>query len=176
MDELTHEAFFDKAYDLYHKAVFAYILSRIEQREVAKDLMQEVYLRAWKQIDVGYDMGLDRSRYWLFRIAKNIIIDYYRYRSNRSETEDRMRQEALIRGAVVHSSEEAYEIKSNVQNIEDAMSQLPENLRSILILHSVGKMNSVEISKVLGIPAGTVRYRISVARKRIILSLSNTNQ
>ncbi|TNJ64429.1 RNA polymerase sigma factor [Paenibacillus hemerocallicola] len=173
MDDPAYDAFFHEAYDSYHRAVFAYILARVGQREMAKDLMQEAFLRAWNQIHVGYEMGRVNCRFWIFRITKNLITDYYRRRTTRDQAEGRMRQDAIVRGAFGRSPEEAYEIKSNVQHIEDAVSRLPDELRSVLILHLVGQMNSAEIGELLEIPAGTVRYRISLARKRVMLELTN---
>lgn len=173
MDDSAYDAFFHEVYDSYRRAVFAYILARVGQREMAKDLMQEAFLRAWNQIQIGYEMGRDNCRFWIFRITKNLITDYYRRRTTRDQAEGRMRQEVLVRGAFGRSPEEAYEIKRNVQHIEEAVSRLPEGLRSVLILHLVGQMNSAEIGELLEIPAGTVRYRISLARKRVMLSLTN---
>jgi RNA polymerase sigma-70 factor (ECF subfamily) len=46
-------------------------------------------------------------------------------------------------------------------------------LRSVLVLHLVGQMNSAEIGELLDMAAGTVRYRISIARKRVMLDLTN---
>ncbi|TNJ61028.1 RNA polymerase sigma factor [Paenibacillus hemerocallicola] len=172
MDDLAYDAFFHEVYDSYHQIVFAYLLGRVGQREIAKDLMQEAFLRAWNQIHLGYEIGLDNCRFWIFRITKNLITDYYRRRSTREQAESRMKQEALVRQAFGRSSEEAFEIKSNVQLIEDAISRLPDDLRCVLILHLIGHMNSVEIGGLLEIPAGTVRYRISLARKRVMLALT----
>jgi RNA polymerase sigma-70 factor (ECF subfamily) len=172
MDDLAYDVFFQEAYDSYHRAVFAYILARVGQREIAKDLMQEAFLRAWNQIHVGYEMGRDNCRFWIFRITRNLITDYYRRRTTRDQAESRMKQEALVRGAFGRSPEEAYEIKNNVHRIESAVSRLPDDLRSVLILHLVGQMNSTEIGELLEIPAGTVRYRISMARKRVMLDLT----
>ncbi|MEF3310547.1 RNA polymerase sigma factor [Paenibacillus sp. GYB004] len=174
MNDPVYEAFFHEVYDSYHRAVFAYILTRVGQRELAKDLTQEVFLRAWNQIHVGYEMGRDTCRFWIFRITKNLITDYYRRRTTRDQAEVRMRQEALVRGPSGPSPEETYEIQSNVRRIEDAVDRLPGDLRSVLILHLVGQMNSSEIGELLEIPAGTVRYRISLARKRVRLVLSDT--
>ncbi|OXM16335.1 RNA polymerase sigma factor [Paenibacillus herberti] len=171
-----YHVFFQEIYQTYHQPVFAFILTRVGQREIAKDLMQEVFLRAWRQIHVGYEIGRENCRFWIFRITKNLITDYYRQRTTRHKTESRIRQEAVVQGAFARSPEETYEIKRNVQRIEDAVSRLSEELRSVLILHQVGKMNSAEIGELLDIPAGTVRYRISMARKRVLLELKQNER
>lgn len=175
MDDRAYDAFFHEAYDSYHRAIFAYILARVGQREAAKDLLQEAFLRAWNQIHVGYGMGRENCRFWMFRITKNLITDYYRRRATRDQAESRLRQEALVRGTFGRSPEEAYEIKSNVRRIEDAVGRLPDDLRSVLILQLVGRMNSAEIGELLEIPAGTVRYRMSLARKRLTMELTNND-
>lgn len=172
MDDPAYDAFFHELYDSYHRIVFAYLLGRVGQREIAKDLMQEAFLRAWNQIHVGYEMGSEHCRFWIFRITKNLLTDYYRRRTTHERAESRMKQEALVRGSFGRSSEETYEIKSNVEYIESAVNGLPDELRCVLMLHLIGQMNSTEIGELLEIPAGTVRYRISVARKRVNLELA----
>jgi RNA polymerase sigma-70 factor (ECF subfamily) len=172
MDDQALEAFFNEVYDLYHRAVFAFILTRVGEREISKDLLQEAFLRAWNQIHVGYGMGRNNCRFWIYKITKNLVTDYYRRCSSREHAEDRMRQEAAIRRPFGRSPEEFYEIKSNVRRIEEAVNRLPDALRSVLILHMVGEMNSAEIGELLEIPAGTARYRISMARKRLMLDLT----
>jgi RNA polymerase sigma-70 factor (ECF subfamily) len=171
MGDPAYDDFFHEVYEMYHRAVFACILARVEQREIAKDLMQEAFLRVWNQIHVGYEMGRDKCRFWIFRITKNLVTDYYRGRATRDQTDSRLRQEALVRGAFDHSPEEVYELKSNVQRIEDALRRLPDELRIVLYLHLLGEMSSGEIGESLGMPAGTVRYRISLARKRVMNEL-----
>lgn len=176
MDDPAYTAFFHEAYDACHRAVFAYLLARVGNRETAKDLMQETFLRAWNQIHVGYEIGRDKCRFWIFRITKNLVADYYRRRAVRDQAESRMRQEALLQGASGPSPEEAYELKSSVRHIDEAVGRLPDDLRSVLLLHLVGQLNSAEIGELLDIPAGTVRYRISLARKRVRQHLASLEQ
>jgi len=47
------------------------------------------------------------------------------------------------------------------------MSKLPEDLRTALVLQVMGRLSSSQIGEALGMPAGTVRYRIAMARKRL---------
>ncbi|SDT52734.1 RNA polymerase, sigma subunit, ECF family [Paenibacillaceae bacterium GAS479] len=171
-----YHAFFQEIYNIYHQPVFAFILTRVGQREIAKDLMQEAFLRAWKKIHVGYEIGREMCRFWIFRITKNLITDYYRQCTTRHKTESRMKQEAFLQRSFARSPEETYEIKRNVQRIEDAVRRLSEELRAVLILHLVGKMNSAEIGELLELPAGTVRYRISMARKRVLVELGENER
>jgi RNA polymerase sigma-70 factor (ECF subfamily) len=48
------------------------------------------------------------------------------------------------------------------------MSELPEDLRTALVLQVMGRLSSTQIGEALGVPAGTVRYRIAMARKRMV--------
>ena len=51
--------------------------------------------------------------------------------------------------------------------MDEAIKGLPEGLRTVLLMKVIGRMTSPQIGEALGIPAGTVRYRLSLARKRI---------
>lgn len=167
MDNLTLKEFFNQIYNSYHQGVFAYILSRVENRDAAKDLMQEVFLRAWNQIHTAYEMGQENCRYWLFKITKNLIADYYRKNSSSNQAEKRMIDNVRIEKTYGKSPEELFEMNSNIHCINNAIERLPDQLRVVLLLHFIGQMKSNEIGEVLDIPAGTVRYRLSKARQLI---------
>jgi RNA polymerase sigma-70 factor, ECF subfamily len=47
------------------------------------------------------------------------------------------------------------------------MNELPEDLRTALLLQVMGRLSSSQIGEALEVPAGTVRYRIAMARKRL---------
>jgi RNA polymerase sigma-70 factor (ECF subfamily) len=105
---------------------------------------------------------VERRRFWLFAIAKNILADYYRRRSVRNRYEMRMMESARGWDTLL-----AVENGETLTAIDQAIRRLPENLREVLALRTMGEMSSEEIGEVLGRPAGTIRYQLSQARKMI---------
>jgi len=64
-------------YDHYSHQIYRFILMRVSHKQEAEDLTHEVFLNAWQNID-NYDYrGLPFSS-WLYRIARNRVIDHYR--------------------------------------------------------------------------------------------------
>lgn len=58
-----------------------------------------------------------------------------------------------------------------LQELDDAIRALPEDLRVVLVLSVVGERTSTEVGELLGRPAGTVRYQLAEARRRLAHSL-----
>lgn len=167
MNDPQQEVFFDQVYSQYHRGVFAFLLAHISHRETAKDLLQEVFLRIWNQIQTGSELGLNEYRYWIYRSAKNLVIDYYRRRSTLNRTQEKIKASTALNAPASRSAEEIFETKDRILEIEQAIQRLPEELYRVLILQLVGRMNSTEIGELLDIPAGTVRYRLSKARQQL---------
>lgn len=175
MKDPGREAFFDELYHRYHRAVFAYLLTRADRRETAKDLLQEVFLRIWHQSHVARKMGLEASRHWVYRIARNLVIDYYRRRATRDSAAEEAMRESATREMVAASAADVVEAKEQASRLEEAIRRLPEDLHQVFVLRHVGDMTSTEIGEMLGVPAGTVRYRLSTARKQLQRELAMRN-
>lgn len=173
LGKFRDEAFFRDLYDTCHRAVFAYFLARTGNRELAKDLLQETFMRAWRGIYAARSMGREAGRWWLMRIARNLLTDHYRRSAAGAGAAERMRQEAAARAAHADPVEETIQNRERVRRVEEAIHRLPGDLRQLLLMQAVGGMNSSEIGELLGLPAGTVRYRISIARRRLLEMLGD---
>ncbi|MCR4328076.1 MAG: sigma-70 family RNA polymerase sigma factor [Patescibacteria group bacterium] len=68
---------FGKLYDFYQPKIYRFVLFKVGHREEAEDLTHEVFLSAWHNIGDYKDFGFPFSS-WLYRIARNRIIDHYR--------------------------------------------------------------------------------------------------
>jgi len=68
---------FGALYDHYITRIYRFILIRVRQREEAEDLSHRVFLQAWQNIKNYNERGFPFSS-WLYRIARNAIVDYYR--------------------------------------------------------------------------------------------------
>ena len=165
MNEQVYETFFNNIYLEYHRPIYAYILTRVNNKEIAKDLLQDAFLRTWNHIHVGYEMGHTNSRYWLYRITKNLITDYYRKQATRKTAQEQLEAESLTMSNPHDSPEQVYETKHTMLQINGLIENLPEDFRNVLIMRVIGHMNSSEIGEMIDIPASTVRYRLSMARK-----------
>lgn len=155
---------FDEAYREHRHSIRAFFFGHTQNDDVAADLVQETFLRVWRHVKTLRHIPIERRRFWLFAIAKNTLADYYRRRSVRDRHEMRMLEFGLVGGTSLAS---AVETGETLAAIDQAIKRLPENLREVLALHTMGDMSSEEIGEVLGRPAGTIRYQLSVARKMI---------
>jgi RNA polymerase sigma-70 factor (ECF subfamily) len=155
-------------YDAHRAAVHAYFVGRTGDRWAAADLMQDVFLRAWQRFDELRGRSADGQRAWLFTVARNLSVDIHRHERSKADAEAALRREPVT---VPPSAHTAVVAADRVATVGDAIAALPEHQRVTLALATSG-LNSSEIATALCVPAGTVRYRLSEARKTLAGALA----
>lgn len=160
---------FDALYDEHLQAVHAYVLARTRDREVAQDLVQETFLRAWRNIAQVGALEAGRQRAWLVAVARNLVIDRSRRTSSERAAVERVGR--LSDPAPASDPAGQAEVARDVAAVDRAIASLPEDQRVLLSLQVMGGLTSAEIGELLGEPAGTVRYRLSQVRSRLRTAL-----
>lgn len=136
----------------------------------AEDLVQETYLKAYRFWD-KYERGTN-IRAWMFRILKNSYINRYRRESKAPDTVDydevkdfynTIREE----GADPNDLQETMFGNLLDDDVAQAISDLPDEFRTVLILCDIEGQTYEEIAEFVDIPLGTVRSRLHRARKML---------
>ena len=149
---------------------FAYHLTFNE--DDANDLVQETYLKAWKSID-SYETGTN-AKAWLFKILKNAFINQYRKRVKQPTSVDI--EQAIMRppgndddrfpSSTLDLSEELFQEMMG-DEVTNAINDLDVGFRIVILLCDIAEFTYEEISKILGIPIGTVRSRLHRGRNAL---------
>ncbi|GAB2621811.1 RNA polymerase sigma factor SigL [Paractinoplanes abujensis] len=163
---MDREGEFRRIYDAHRDAVHAYFTARTGDRWQAADLMQETFLRAWRRFPQLTGLSADGQRAWLFTVARNLSIDEHRQTRTRAAA---VRPEPPDVAEPASTSVIAAE---RVAVVAEAIKRLPEQQRVTLTLAAAGGLTSAEIATALGVPAGTVRYRLSLARRTLAAALT----
>lgn len=158
-------AAFDALYEQHLPPVHAYLLARTRDREVAQDLAQETFLRAWRNIAEVGALEVRRQRAWLVAVARNLVID----RSRRARSERAVVERAARLAGTADAPDPAgqAELEQDVAAVDHAIAALPDPQRVLLSLQVMGGLTSAEIGDLLGEPAGTVRYRLNQVRRQL---------
>jgi RNA polymerase sigma-70 factor, ECF subfamily len=164
-------AVFTQVFDRHRHAVHAYFLGRVSDPELARDLVQETFLRAWRRLSEVGPLPDGQQRAWIFTVARNLAIDSYRTGAARRAAEDALRHEATTRERTVAGPHAQVELGERLARLEAAIGQLPEDQRVALSMTTAGGMTSRQIGEALGEPAATIRYRLSQARKQLAAAL-----
>jgi RNA polymerase sigma-70 factor (ECF subfamily) len=164
-------AVFTRIFDQHRHAVHAYFLGRVADPELARDLLQETFLRAWRRLSELAPLPEDRQRAWIFTVARNLAIDSYRAGAARRAAEEALRQQAATQKITVAGPHDHAELGERLARLDTAIRELPEDQRVILSMATAGGLTSRQIGEALGEPAGTVRYRLSQARKLLAAGL-----
>ena len=166
---------FGKFVDLYQNRVFGFVRRMVPQPEEAADITQDVFIRAYQSF--GRFDGRSSVRTWLFRIAYNLCVD-------RSRKSDRSPQELSMQ--VGEDGEETIDVADTrwqpeqvaldaemTQALEQAILSMSEKLRTVLLLHDREDIPYEEIAQMLGVPIGTVKSRLFLARAHLQNVLKN---
>jgi RNA polymerase sigma-70 factor (ECF subfamily) len=167
----AREGQFDGLYEEHQRTIHAFLLGRTGDPELALDLLQEAFVRAWRNLDLLVTLPSGRQRAWLFSIARNLIVDQFR-----SQTTRRTARAALVAARdpddeVAEGPERIVERDRELRLVDEAIRRLPESLRTVLVLQVLDERTSAEIGELLGRPAGTIRYQLSQARRRLAVGL-----
>jgi len=151
----TRESFALVVYE-HGQAVHAY-LARRAGRQVADDLLTEVWLRAWRSRG-SYDPSWGGPRPWLYGIARNVLRVHWRLRTDRPAPPVRLAEDPW---PAVDERVDAVRLR---QALGGALAELSEEHREVLLLVAWEQLTPAEVAVSLGIPPGTVRSRLHRAR------------
>jgi RNA polymerase sigma-70 factor, ECF subfamily len=164
-------AVFTLLFERHRHAVHGYFLGRVAEEELARDLLQETFLRAWRRLPEIAPLDDERQRAWIFTVARNLAIDSYRADAARRAAAAALRHDAATWQSTVAGPHRQAELGERLAQLDLAIRRLPEDQRVILSMATVGALTSRQIGEALGEPAGTVRYRLSQARKQLAAAL-----
>ncbi|WP_276356081.1 RNA polymerase sigma factor [Cohnella caldifontis] len=136
---------------------YAYAITK--NREQAKDIAQEVFLKVFRS--VGSFKGESSMKTWLFTITRNLAIN---------ELKSSYMRRIVLFGWVkpqknVRSAEMDYLTEQSVREIRDIIMKLPSKLREVLILTLEHELTMAEIAKLVNVSEGTVKSRLHRARQ-----------
>jgi RNA polymerase sigma-70 factor (ECF subfamily) len=151
---------------------------RLTQRpEDARDLVQETYLRAYRTFG-NFREGTN-CRAWLFTILYSIFVNQYRKEKREpkflSVEELEARFDGTVRGEIPGGpvAEPASLEAWTDSEVEAALAELPESSRATVLLVDVEELTYEEAAEALGCAVGTVRSRLSRARKLLYTALQD---
>ena len=134
-------------YITYSDKIFRYLYWHVGDVYVAEDLTSEVFLRVFKNLGKFKD-GYVQA--WIYRIAKNLLIDHYRGKKTRS-------LEFAEEIAVDDDLIEKLAKDENAKHLKKAVAKLPENLREVVILRFFEEMSAAQVAEVMNLSEGNVR-------------------
>jgi RNA polymerase sigma-70 factor (ECF subfamily) len=146
------ERAFTLLYDMYSKSLFSIITNLVSDREEAEDVLQEVFVKIWKNID-SYHQSKGRLYTWMLNIARNTAIDKLRSKGFNNN------QKNLSADNFVHLLEDSNRLTQKIDSIglKEFVNKLkPKCIQLIDLLFFKGYTQQ-EASEELAIPLGTVK-------------------
>ena len=167
---------FSEIYDFYVVRIFRFIYLKTSSRETAEDLASEVFLRYWKRIkegmkdeNLGEDVANDKVKPFLYKIARNLIIDFYRKKEIPTveidnDIKDKIQDQKQDILACVSAKQE-------VKEMMKALSKIKGEYREIIILRHIEELSIIEIAEITGKSGGSVRVSLHRAIKALKKSI-----
>ena len=150
----------------YEKQIFALAYRMLGNREDARDIAQEAFLKAYRALAAFKESS--RFSPWLYAIANNLCIDLLRRKGRNNLSLDEPTLEGGVRqvasGAEADPSFEL-ERREVQEQVRKALDGLPEKYKSILVLRHMQELSYEEIAQSLGISLSLVKTHLFRARE-----------
>ena len=165
---------FEKEAIPHMDSLYNYALRLTRDSDEANDLVQETYMRAFRFFD-KFEKGTN-CKAWLFRILKNTYINIYRKQTKEPDKVDYEDVENFYENIKASNTDDSHLEKDIYDNLLDdeltsAISSLPEDFRTVIILCDIEGLSYEEIADFIDRPVGTVRFRLHRARKMLFTKL-----
>ena len=172
---LNDRELFGELMQRYEAALLRYVRRMgVASEDDRIDILQNSFIKAYRNI-LSFDTSLSFSA-WIYRIAHNEAISYFRAKQVRPEGHLVANGEEII--ALLHEeSAITREVDNSIdrKRLDEALSQLDQKYRDILILRYFEDQNYREISDILKIPEGTVAVQINRGKKQLKTLLEKTS-
>ena len=145
-------AAFGELYDEYLAKIYRFVFFKVGRKQDAEDVTHQVFMSAWANMK-SYDYrGLPFSS-WLYRMALNAVIDFYRTRKSNERLETVAEEKFAVEPRLAEQIDRDLELKT----VKTALQKLEPDQQSVLIMKFVDDLSNKEIAQALNKSEGAIR-------------------
>ncbi|RJQ36264.1 RNA polymerase sigma factor [Candidatus Microgenomates bacterium] len=159
---------FEEIYHEHSDKIFRFIYLHTQDFYLSEDFTSEVFLKAWKNWE---KFKPDFTKAWLYKIANNLLIDYWRNNKNKKKISLEIMVEEGIEPSYDEDLIEKIQKDETIKKINNALKELPKNLKDVAILRFIEGLSSKESGEILKLSEGNIRvlqHRALVKLKEIL--------
>jgi RNA polymerase sigma-70 factor (ECF subfamily) len=156
-------AAFGLLYDHYQPAIYRFVVVKVGRREDAEDITHHVFMNAWQNVRQYRHRGYPFSS-WLYRIARNQVIDYYRARKESLSLES---IEIDQLGLSSSSSQADLSLKLDIEKAMGAIHKLKQEYQDVIIFRFVEELSLRETAQAMKKTEGAVKLMQHRAMKEL---------
>lgn len=146
---------FEYLYNNYKAALFTVVHQIIADKEIARDVLQEAFVTAWKNIE-KYDASKGRLFTWLFNVTRNCAINTTRSKAYKTE----QKNDSFDNYVSYADAKDSESVNINQIGLRKQVHLLREEYKNVVELSYFNGFTHEEIAKILNIPVGTVKTRL----------------
>ena len=159
---MTKSSEWDDIYRQYSGRVMGYITARVQRREEAEDLCADVFEKVFRKME-AYDKEKAAIGTWIYTIARNTVIDYYRKNRPTAELNENLAWDKEIDESILKDE--------TLEELAAAVDKLPPDLQNIVVLAYFERIPLIEVSKIVHFSYRTVKLKHQKALKLLRESL-----
>lgn len=144
MGENLDTSTFNRLYHTYCDSIYNFIYLMVRDPHLAQDILHDTFLKAYMAFDQFE--GRSHEKTWLFRIARNVTIDYIRRKRIIGFVNDNLIQSK----SSTFIPEKEYELEENARELYDALAKLKQSYQIVIILRKIKEFSISETSHILG--------------------------
>lgn len=142
---------YNECVNLYADNVFRFIVKNLRHEEDARDIVQTAFEKLWRNRDIVEN---DKSKAYLFTVAYNQMIDHIR-KVKRIQLKEEFTAEVKVH---------TYQVNNLKKNLQEALNQLSDTQRSLVLLKDYEGYSYEEIGKIMGLNESQVKVYLHRAR------------
>lgn len=143
---------FGRLYDCYQPRIYRFILVKVDRSEEAEDLTHQVFLKAWQNIADYKHRGFPFSS-WLYRIARNQVIDYYRTKKAETDLEQVDKEFSAGPAAAYLKFEKNWDL----ERVWKALKQLEPSHQEVIVMRFIDDLSIKETAAAIRKSQGAVK-------------------
>ena len=148
----------EEIYNTYYKKIYSFVMRKISDIDITEDLVSDIFLKVAANLD-RFDPNKACISTWLYTIANNTVLDYYRTRKVYEPIPDENGSEGLMPEALVDTKDIESEIIANeeLEELAKALEHISVRSRDVIVLHYYADMTLKDVAQQMGMSYANIK-------------------
>ncbi len=148
----------EEIYNTYYKKVYGFVARKVSDIDAVEDIVSDIFLKITANID-RFDPAKACASTWIYTIANNTVLDYYRTRKVYEPIPDENGSEGLMPETLIDTRDIESEVVANeeLEELADALEHISERSRDVIVLHYYSNLTLKDVAQRMGMSYANVK-------------------